>query len=275
MKSAFRESVLKEKPEVLAIIPARGGSKGLPRKNIRDLCGKPLIAYSIEIALKAKLIDRVIVSTEDEEIAEISKSFGAEVPFLRPKKMAQDRSSIGEAIDFTVNKLRNNGCNPNAIVTLYPTHPFRKKTLIDFLVEKVVNGYSPVNTVKLITHNPLSIFSGNGDKRIVPLLNSNPNNRKGLGKSFFRQYGLFLGNNWCTSNRPYLYLIKDHVSLIDIDSMSDFCLAEEVIKQGLFDFDVRGPFNFSQGPQGPQSLTCPLYDLREPERPEARGGEVY
>ncbi|MBW1723549.1 MAG: hypothetical protein JRH13_15900, partial [Deltaproteobacteria bacterium] len=76
------------KPEVLAIIPARGGSKGLPRKNIRDLCGKPLIAYSIEVALRAKLIDRVVVSTEDEEIAEISESFGAEVPFLRPKEMA-------------------------------------------------------------------------------------------------------------------------------------------------------------------------------------------
>jgi CMP-N-acetylneuraminic acid synthetase len=78
--------------KVLAIIPARGGSKGIPRKNIRDLCGKPLIAYSIEAAIKSRLINRVIVSTDDEEIAEISKSFGAEVPFMRPVCLAEDRS---------------------------------------------------------------------------------------------------------------------------------------------------------------------------------------
>ena len=75
---------------IVAIIPARGGSKGIKRKNIRILNGKPLISYTIEQALKSKYIDRVIVSTEDLEIAEISKSFGAEVPFLRPQELAQD-----------------------------------------------------------------------------------------------------------------------------------------------------------------------------------------
>lgn len=238
MQSALKKSETKERPKVVAIIPARGGSKGVPRKNIRELCGKPLIAYSIEVALKSRLIDRVVVSTEDKEIAEISKSFGAEVPFLRPKEMAQDRSNIGEAIDFTVNKLQNDGYKPDILVTLYPTHLFRTPALVDFLAEKAVNGYSPVNTVKLITHNPLSIFSRNGGKSIVPLLNSNPTNRTGLKKSFFRQYGLFLGNNYGFADRPYVHLIKNPVSLIDIDSMSDFYLAEEIIRQGLFDFDL-------------------------------------
>ena len=234
------------KQEVLAIIPARGGSKGLPRKNVKNLCGKPLIAYSIEVALQSKLIDRVIVSTDDEEIAEVAQKFGAEIPFLRPLEMAHDRSSIGEAVNFTISKLREDGYHPNILVTLYPTHPFRKQTLIDFLVEKLVMGYSPVYTVKLITHNSLSIFSLNGDNRIAPLLNSNPNNRTGMRTSFFRHYGLFHGNNWGTFNRPYLYLIKDHVSLIDIDSMSDFCLAEEVIREGFFDFDINETSDFKE-----------------------------
>jgi len=222
--------------KVLAIIPARGGSKGVPRKNIRELCGKPLIAYSIEVALKSKLIDQVVVSTEDEEIAEISKSFGAEVPFLRPKEMAQDRSSIGDAINFTINELRDDGYNPNILVTLYPTHLFRTPKLLDFLVSKGLEGYSPVNTVKLVTHTNLSIFSRNRDEGIVPLLNSKPFNKTVAKKSFFRQYGLFLGTIHGCLDRPYLHVIKDPVSLIDIDSLSDFFLAEEVIKEGLFDF---------------------------------------
>jgi CMP-N-acetylneuraminic acid synthetase len=98
------KSALKEKPEVIAIIPARGGSKGIPRKNIVDLCGKPLVAYSILAARHAELIDRVVVSTEDEEIAEVAKAWGAEVPFLRPKELAKDTSGIGEAISYTVSR---------------------------------------------------------------------------------------------------------------------------------------------------------------------------
>ncbi|MBW1741775.1 MAG: acylneuraminate cytidylyltransferase family protein [Deltaproteobacteria bacterium] len=229
-------TIEKAKPKVLAIIPARGGSKGVPRKNIRKLCGKPLIAYSIEVALKSKLIDRVVVSTEDEEIAEISKHFGAEVPFLRPKEMAQDHSSIGYAINFTLNKLKDSRYFANILVALFPTHPFRTPKLVDFLVSKTLEGYSPVNTVKLITHTNLSIFSKNRAKNLTPLLNSRPFDGTAAKKAFFRSYGLFSGTNYGCFDRPYLHVIKDSVSLIDIDSLSDFFLAEEVIKEGLFDF---------------------------------------
>ncbi|MHC4558353.1 MAG: acylneuraminate cytidylyltransferase family protein [Planctomycetota bacterium] len=229
------QSAPKEKPKVLAIIPARGGSRGLPRKNVRELCGKPLVAYSIEVALKSKSIDRVVVSTEDDEITEISKHYRAEVPFLRPKEMAEDRSSIDDAINFTINRLRDGGYDPNVLVTLYPTHLFRTPKLVDFLVCKALEGHSPVNTVRLITHSQLSIFSKDGDGRIVPLLHSSTRNGT-TKRSFFRQYGLFLGSNYSCFGRPYLHVIKDPVSLIDIDSLSDFYLAEEVIKGGLFDF---------------------------------------
>lgn len=242
MNNPFQDKPLLEdwqKPKVLAIIPARGGSKGIPRKNIQDLCGKPLIAYSIEVALKARMIDRVVVSTDDEEIAETSRHSGAEVPFLRPKEMAADRSSVGDAIDFTVKNLRNDGYKPQLLVTLYPTNPFRTPALVDFLVQKMINGSSPVTTVKWVPHHPFSIFSRNEHKRIVPLLHANFTDGTVSRKSFFRQYGLFLGEIYGSStNRPYVHLIKDPVSLIDIDSITDFYLAEQVITRGLFDFDI-------------------------------------
>ncbi|PKP59014.1 CMP-N-acetlyneuraminic acid synthetase, partial [Candidatus Atribacteria bacterium HGW-Atribacteria-1] len=83
---------------ILGLIPARGGSKGVPRKNIKLLLGKPLIAWTIEQALASKYIDKVVVSTEDEEIAEISKKYGAEIPFFRPKDLATDKSLVIDAI---------------------------------------------------------------------------------------------------------------------------------------------------------------------------------
>ena len=82
----------------IAIIPARGGSKRIPRKNIKEFYGKPLIAYSIQAALESKLFDKVIVSTDDEEIANIAKKYGAEVPFMRPKELSDDFTGTGEVV---------------------------------------------------------------------------------------------------------------------------------------------------------------------------------
>jgi len=237
MKSGLRQSESK-KPEVLAIIPARGGSEGLPRKNILDLCGKPLIAYSIQVALKSKLIDQVVVSTEDIEIAKISEGFGAEIPFLRPKEMARADSSVSDAVEFTVNKLRGSGYFPDVLVTLYPTHPFRTPGLVDFLVNKALSGHNTVSTVKKVAHGKLSLFSRNGGDNIAPLLSSSSLNGATNNRSFFRFYGLFQGTNYGSFDKPYLHVIKDRISLIDIDSLSDFFLAEEVIKQGVFDFNL-------------------------------------
>jgi len=128
--------VAKQKKLIYAIIPARGGSKGVPRKNIRPLAGFPLIAYSIAAAKLAKNIDRVIVSTDDREIAEIAKKFGAELPFLRPKKFATDKSTDRE---FVIHALRwfkenENRC-PNYIVHLRPTTPLRNPKHIDEAIE--------------------------------------------------------------------------------------------------------------------------------------------
>ena len=224
--------------KAVAIIPARGGSKGLPRKNIKDLCGKPLIAYSIEVALKSRFINRVIVSTEDAEIAEISKSFGAEVPFLRPKEIAEDNSILGDAINFTLRNLRAQDYHPDISITLYPTHPFRTVRLTDYLVQKMLNGHGNIITVKPVIADGFIYFTKDKDNHYTSKYISGINNDSHQSNTYYRSHGLFLGSNYFGCENPYVHIIDDPISLIDIDYPSDFYLAEEVIKQGLFDFGL-------------------------------------
>jgi CMP-N,N'-diacetyllegionaminic acid synthase len=122
--------------DVLALIPARGGSKGVPRKNIRPVAGRPLIAYTIDHALAARTVTRTIVSTDDEEIAEAARAAGAEVPFLRPAALAQDHSTDLEAFRHALEWLRDeDGYEPELVVHLRPTNPIRRPERIDEAVE--------------------------------------------------------------------------------------------------------------------------------------------
>jgi len=122
----------------LAIIPARGGSKGLPGKNIKKLCGKPLIAWSIESGLESQYIDEVMVTTDSEEIAQVAREFGASVPFLRPAELASDTATsfdaVKHAIDFYESELHKSF---NYIVLLEPTSPLRTKGELDGMIEKI------------------------------------------------------------------------------------------------------------------------------------------
>jgi len=111
------------KTKCVAIIPARGGSKRIPKKNIKDFFGKPLIAYSIDVALKSGLFDKIIVSTDDEEIAKIAKKYGAEVPFIRPPELSDDFTGTGEVINHMVDYLRNNNEKIDYVCTIYATAP--------------------------------------------------------------------------------------------------------------------------------------------------------
>jgi YrbI family 3-deoxy-D-manno-octulosonate 8-phosphate phosphatase len=126
-------------PQVLAIIPARGGSKGIPRKNIKAFAGHPLIAYSIEAGLQARSVSRVIVSTDDEEIAAVARAYGAETPFLRPTELAQDRSLdlplFQHALDWLA---AEEGYYPDLLVQLRPTSPIRPPDLVDAAVETLL-----------------------------------------------------------------------------------------------------------------------------------------
>lgn len=123
--------------KILAIIPARGGSKGLPRKNILKLLGKAMIGYTIEAARASKYIDKVVVSTEDEEIAEIARQFGAEVPFLRPKELAQDDTPGIEPILYTMREAEKfYNVSFDVMIMLQPTSPLRGTEHIDAAIEQ-------------------------------------------------------------------------------------------------------------------------------------------
>lgn len=129
--------------EILAIIPARGGSKGLKRKNILDFKGKPLIAHTIKQARNSKYISRIIVSTENEEIAMISKKYGAEIPFMRPNRLANDSSTTNEVIEYTIKELeRREGYKPDLICLLQCTSPLRTNYDIDNTISKLFNTNS-------------------------------------------------------------------------------------------------------------------------------------
>ncbi|WP_108647147.1 pseudaminic acid cytidylyltransferase [Polynucleobacter rarus] len=108
----------------IAVIPARGGSKRIPRKNIKDFCGKPIIAWSIEVARESGLFSNVIVSTDDDEIAQISKEFGAEVPFVRPEELSNDFVGTTKVIAHSTNWALNKYSNLEAVCCIYATAPF-------------------------------------------------------------------------------------------------------------------------------------------------------
>lgn len=129
-----------KKPEVLAIIPARGGSKGIPRKNIKNFAGYPLIAYSIAAGLQSELTTRVIVSTDDEEIAEVARKWGAQTPFLRPAEFAADNTLDLPVFQHALTWLKEHeGYVPDIVLQLRPTSPARPRTLLDDAVRLLMD----------------------------------------------------------------------------------------------------------------------------------------
>lgn len=141
--------------KVLAIIPARGGSKRLPGKNIMDLNGKPLIAWTIEAAKKSKNIDTIIVSTDETEIVEVSKHYGAKVPFIRPKELANDTTTSIDVILHAINYLKGKGDNFDYVILLQPTSPLRTSKDIDKTFKMLGNNTRAVISVCETEHSPL------------------------------------------------------------------------------------------------------------------------
>ncbi len=147
--------------EVLALIPARGGSKSVPRKNLQFLLGRPLIAYSIERALESVRITRVIVSTDDEEIARTSREHGAEVPFLRPSELAADDTPDLPVFQHALAwLLKSEGYRPAAIVHLRPTYPVRRTATIDAAVEMFLSraDVDSLRSVSLARESPYKMW---------------------------------------------------------------------------------------------------------------------
>ena len=123
----------------VAVIPARGGSKRIPHKNIKEFCGKPIIAWSIEVAKQSKLFDHILVSTDDKEIAEVAKSYGAEVPFMRPVELSNDHAGTTEVMAHAVSWMREQGWQVNTICCIYATSVF-------LTVDDLEKGFDVLNT---------------------------------------------------------------------------------------------------------------------------------
>jgi len=154
--------------KIIAIIPARGGSKGLPKKNIRLLAGKPLVARTIESALKSKYINRVIVSTEDKEIAEISQKYKAEV-IQRPKKLAADNSDTEDAVFQVLGVLKKDNYIPDVVILLQPTSPLREAKDIDDSLEIFLkNNHQSVVSVSNVEKPPYWCFKVTKEKFLKP-----------------------------------------------------------------------------------------------------------
>jgi N-acylneuraminate cytidylyltransferase len=161
-------------PEILALIPARGGSKGIPRKNIRAFAGQPLIAYSIAAGLQTKIVTRVIVTTDDEEISEVARNCGAETPFLRPAELAQDRTTDLPVFQHALRWLADHeDYHPQAVVHLRPTTPIRPPDLVDRSVVLLL-AHPEADSVRGITpahQNPFKMWLMEGeDEPIRPLV---------------------------------------------------------------------------------------------------------
>jgi len=150
--------------EILAIIPAREGSKGIPLKNIKKLAGKPLISYSIDIAKKSKLINRVVVSTDSKKIASIAQKLGADVPFLRPKNISKDNSSTQDTIIHALNYLENNESYiPDIVIILQPTSPLRSMENMNKAIRKLKREKADiVLEISKIKSHPYRSFLPNG-----------------------------------------------------------------------------------------------------------------
>ena len=145
------------KPYIVGFIFARGGSKGVPGKNIRLLAGKPLIAYAIETTFQSQFIDRVVVSTDDEKIAQVAKDFGAEVPFVRPKELAQDDSPEWLAWQHAIRTLKelDKGRELDVFVSIPPTSPLRTAEDVDNCIHSFLdNDVDVVITVKNASRHP-------------------------------------------------------------------------------------------------------------------------
>jgi N-acylneuraminate cytidylyltransferase len=163
-----------KKAEVLAVIPARGGSKGIPRKNIKLFAGYPLISYSIAAGLQAQSVTRVIVSTDDEEIAAVSRQFGAETPFLRPSELAKDQTTDLPVFEHALQWLKENqGYSPDLVIQLRPTSPIRPRGCVDEAVE-LLQQHPEAHSVRGVVpsgQNPYKMWRLDGtDQPMTPLL---------------------------------------------------------------------------------------------------------
>lgn len=226
----------------LAVIPARGGSKGLAGKNIKELCGKPLIAWSIEAGLKSDYLDEVIVTTDCQNIAEVSKQYGANVPFLRPNELASDTATSFDAIKHTIEHYKNElNKEFDYIVLLEPTSPLRESSDIDNMIEKIIRFEDDFDSIVSIgeVHEHPSIMKKIVNKKILSpycVELEMKARRQDNGIAYF-PYGVayivktksLLNEETFYTKRNTFYEIKRY-QCYEIDDIYDFLAIENIMK---------------------------------------------
>lgn len=219
---------------VLAIIPARGGSKGIPRKNIKDLAGKPLIAWTIEVAQKSKYIDRLVLSSDDDEIIEVAKQFDCEVPFKRPTELALDETPGIDPVLHTIENLPGY----DYIVLLQPTSPLKNIEDIDGAIEKCMENHSiAVVSVTESDKSPYWMYKLDSNDKMSSLMNVSeiPMRRQDAPKAFNLNGAVYVSARQALiEEKSFIqgetigYVMPEERSL-DIDSELDFLICEVVI----------------------------------------------
>ncbi len=242
--SQFPKSV-----RTVGIIPARGGSRGIPYKNIAPLAGKPLIYWTIRSAQEAKRLDYFLVSTDDPKIAAVAKSFGADVPFFRPKKISQSNSTDIEFLRHAVKWLEKNRLwRPEYVVLLKPTSPFRTGYDIDQAIDYIERtGCDSVRTVHSAPHSPYKMWHFHaGSDKLRPVLKT----------KYFAQYATDVPRQWLEPSfqqdsnvditrtkfikkgrvwgKDVRGIVVPENKAIDIDTPLDLKLAEFLIDQGFY-----------------------------------------
>lgn len=227
--------------KILAIIPARSGSKGLKDKNIKELNGKPMIAYTIEAALNSSIFNDVIVSTDSKKYAKIAEKYGAQVPFLRPKELANDYASSNDVILHTLEEMKKLNKTYDYFMLLQPTSPLRNEKNIleayELLLEKKANA---IVSVCETDHNPLLTNTIDDSLSMVNFIdNVNNKRRQDLPKYYRINGAIYLAKvNYYTENqnfyknKAYAYMMTKKES-IDIDDIIDFKLAEVLLKDNI------------------------------------------
>ena len=258
---------------ILALIPARGGSKGIPRKNIRSFAGYPLIAWSIAAGLQSKSVSRVIVSTDDEEIAAVARAYGAETPFLRPTEFAQDRTTDLPVFEHALKWLEEiESYKPEIVVQLRPTSPIRPLDCVDNAVD-ILTQHQDADSVRGVVpaaQNPHKMWRFNGqDKPMNSLLTvegiSEPYNapRQILPPVYWQtghidaiRGSTITAKHSMTGNAVYPLVIDPRYT-VDIDTPADWEKYESVVYSGL---DMVVPVNTSHRPM-PKKIELVICDF--------------
>ena len=215
--------------KILAVIPARGGSKGIPDKNIIEINNRPLIDYTISEALNSQYIDKIIVSTDSEKIANIAKKCGADVPFLRPKHLAEDHSKTIDVLIDLIKQLSKNGEEYNYLLLLQPTQPLRRTFHIDEAIKIIIeNNYKSLLSVNEVSEHPVLIRSIHKDGRLKNLLSINSTVRRQDFESYYKVNGAI------------------YINLLDEDFNADTSLNDNIypyIMDKEYDLDIDEPFD--------------------------------